>query len=503
MTARRAGILVGVATLAAGVVAGHAAGGRDAAAAAKEPPNFLVVMVDDQSLNSFKRAYMPRTFDRIVDRGTRFRSGVAAPPLCCPDRAGVLTGQYPHHHGVFTNRPGYDSLRDPQNTLPVWLQRAGYHTGFVGKFLNGYTDAEGARPAAGFDNWFGFMGFPGYYDYSVSKNGELRRFGSDRRDYSTNVLTRKAKRFLRTSSHASDPFFLWLAYEAPHGWRSPIPPCRRAASAGPPDRASVRAVSHIPLPRPPSFNEGNVSDKPPAIRNLPFLNRLEIRRIKNNWRCALAAVAELDRGVGRVMRQLSQTGEASNTIVVYVSDNGNFFGEHRRANGKADIYEPSLNVPFAVKVPDAYRKGPRVPDRHAVVSNQDIAATLIDYADRYTGDVSTCADPGDCRRMDGRSFAPLVGGWGEWPRNRGVLVEISSGAHEYEAIRTPRYAYSELASGERELYDLRTDPYELRNQADAADFASVQGELAARLAVLRRCSGVRGRDAPSARPFCE
>jgi N-acetylglucosamine-6-sulfatase len=502
-TARRAGILIGLVTLAVGFHARAATGGDEAAAAATKPPNFLVVLVDDQSMNSFKRAYMPRTFDGIVDRGTRFRSGLAAPPLCCPDRAGILTGQYPHNHGVFTNEPGYASLRDPQNTLPVWLQRAGYRTGFVGKFLNGYTDIAGSSPAPGFDDWFGFVGFPGYYDYDISTNGNVRHFGSRRSDYSTDVLTRKAKRFLRKSSHSSDPFFLWLAYEAPHGWRSPIHPCRHAASPGPPDRASVRAMEHVPLPRPPSFNEPDVSDKPAAIRNLPLLSHREIRQIKNNWHCTLAAVAQLDRGVGRVMRELKRDGEGRNTIVIYVSDNGNFFGEHRRQSGKADIYEPALNVPYAVKVPAAYRKGPRVDDRNAPVSNQDIAATLMDYADRYLGGVESCAGPGHCRRMDGRSLAPLVGGPGSWPRNRGVLAEISSGTHDYHAIRTPRYLYSELVTGERELYDLRTDPFELDNRADDPDLATTQRSLAARLALLRRCSGVQGRDAPSARPFCE
>ena len=501
-TARWAGILVGLATLVLGLHA-RAAGGDEAAAATTEPPNFLVVLVDDQSLNSFKRAYMPQTFDRIVDRGTRFRSGVAAPPLCCPDRAGILTGQYPHNHGVFSNNPGYASLREPHNTLPVWLQRAGYRTGFVGKFLNGYTEVAGASPAPGFDHWFGFLGFPGYYDYDVTLNGRVRHFGSRRSDYSTDVLTRKAKRFLEKSSHSSDPFLLWLAYEAPHGWRSPVYPCRRAASPGPPDRASVRAVEHVPLPRPPSFNEREVSDKPAAIRNLPRLDHQEIKEIKNNWHCTLAAIAELDQGVGRVMRELKRDGEARNTIVIYVSDNGNFFGEHRRPNGKADIYEPALNVPYAVKVPDAYRRGSRVPERHAVVSNQDIAATLVDYADRYLGGVATCAGPSDCRRMDGRSLAPLVGGRGTWPRNRGVLAEIASGDHRYEAIRIPRYVYSELATGYRELYDLRTDPYELDNRARDPDLATTQRTLAARLALLRSCSGVQGRDAPSARPFCE
>jgi N-acetylglucosamine-6-sulfatase len=496
-------MLLGAIALAAGICAHIASGEATAAAAAPQPPNFLIVLADDQAQNSFKRAYMPRTFADIVDRGTRFRDGVAAPPLCCPDRAGILTGQYPHNHGVFSNDPGYPSMRDPGDTLPVWLNRAGYRTGFVGKFLNGYSDEHGTAPAPGFDDWFGFVGVPGYYDYDVSDDGRLRHFSNRRGDYSTDVFTRQATSFLAQSSDSSDPFFLWLAYEAPHGWRSPIHPCERASSPGPPTKAAYRRFKDVPLPRPPSFNERDVSDKPAAIRNLPRLGGHAIDRIKNDWHCTLAAVHALDTGVGSVMKKLRNEGEAHNTVVFYVSDNGNYFGEHRRPNGKSDVYEPSLNVPYAVKMPAAYRSGPQVDERGVVVSNQDIAATIVDYANRYAGGVDTCVAPGHCRRMDGRTLAPLVGSGGTWQAHRGVLDEIAKPPHEYNAIRTPRYAYSELATGERELYDLKRDPYELHNHAGQPAYAAVQGRLASRLALLRRCSGVQGRDAPSARPFCE
>ncbi|MDX6617585.1 MAG: hypothetical protein QOD60_2676 [Solirubrobacterales bacterium] len=491
------------AALAGGLWAHMATGGDAAAAAASQAPNFLIVLADDQAQNSFRPTYMPRTFDDIVDRGTLFRNGIAAPPLCCPDRAGILTGQYPHNHGVFSNDPGYPTLRHPHDTLPVWLHRAGYRTGFVGKFLNGYSEEAGTAPAPGFDSWFGFLGFPGYYDYDMSRNGSRRHFGSRRSDYSTDVLTRHAKQFLASSASSSAPFFLWLAYEAPHGWRSTIPPCLHATSPGPPTKAAYRAVKDVPLPRPPSFNERNVSDKPAAIRALPRLDSKAIDQIKVDWHCTLAAVAALDKGVGSVISELKRAGELQNTIVFYVSDNGTYFGEHRRPTGKSDIYEPSLNVPYAVKMPRAYRSGPRVDHRDAVVSNQDIAATIVDYAKRYAGGVQTCAAPGNCRRMDGRSLAPLVGGRGSWPTDRGVLAEINSGPHDYHAVRTPRYAYSELVTGERELYDLKKDPYELHNRAGRPAYAAVQNRLAARLALLRRCSGVQGRDPPSARPFCE
>src|SRR3954466_6567886 len=192
-------MLAGAIALVAGICAHMASGEATAAAgaAATQPPNFLIVLADDQAQNSFKRAYMPRTFANIVNAGTRFPDGVAAPPLCCPDRAGILTGQYPHNHGVFSNDPGYPSLRDPQNTIPVWLQRAGYRTGFVGKYLNHYTDEAGASPPPGVDTWFGAVGPPRYYYYDVSVDGEFRHFGTDRSAYSTDVFTRKARLFLR------------------------------------------------------------------------------------------------------------------------------------------------------------------------------------------------------------------------------------------------------------------------------------------------------------------
>jgi N-acetylglucosamine-6-sulfatase len=499
---RPAEVALALAIVAMGALLGAGTSGAGGGTHRQPPPNFILILTDDQATNTFKRAYMPRTFDDIVDQGTRFRNGIAAPPLCCPDRAGILTGQYPHNHGVFSNDPGYPSLRDPRNTVPVWLNRAGYRTGFVGKFLNHYSDGGNASPAPGFDQWFGFLGSPNYYDYDVSDNGRIRHYGSGRGDYSTDVLSRRASAFVKRSAQVGDPFFLWLAYEAPHGARSPISPCWGPSSAAPPDQASVRAVMDIPLPRPPSFNEADVSDKPAAIRSLPRFDGAAIETIENIWHCALAAVKELDKGVGRVMQELKDDGEARNTVVVYVSDNGYFFGEHRRILGKSDVYEPALHVPFAVKVPHAYRSA-RVHRSDEVVSNQDIAATMIDYANRSLRDVRTCDRSGDCRRMDGRSFAPLVGGAGRWPSGRGVLAEIDADQQHYEAIRVPRYTYSELATGERELYDLKSDPYELRNQAASPAYAGVERRLAARLAVLRHCSGIKRRDARSARPFCE
>jgi N-acetylglucosamine-6-sulfatase len=477
-------------------------GMRAQAGDATHAPNFLVITVDDQATNSFKRSFMPRTFDWIVDPGTRFRNGLAAPPLCCPDRAGVLTGQYPHNSGVWDNRPGYRELIDPGNTLPVWLHNAGYRTGLIGKYLNHYESHAGLTPAPGFDRWFAFADSDYYYNYEVSNDGVPRSFGADRTDYSTDVLSRKARAFLADPSDA--PFFLWLTYNAPHSADNiDLEPCGRGSPTAP-DRPAYDRFQHEPLPKPTSFNERNVGDKPLAISKLPALDTGQIASIRRRWRCTLAAMYQVDRRIGRLMQQLKDQGELADTIVVYGSDNGFLFGEHRIARGKAQVYEPSLRVPFALRVPHRYRAEPRVERVGDVVSNQDLAPTMLDYADDYLPDVSPCSAPGHCRRMDGRSLRPLLGDGGQWPVDRAVLAEINdANTSTYEAIRARRFVYEELGSGEKELYDLGLDPGELRNRADSPDYAAEQLGLGLRLQSLEQCSGVEGRDPPTAAPFCE
>src|SRR3954447_16208397 len=190
--------LVAIAAAATGLGSGAAS------ASAAKRPNLLIVLVDDQAENTFKPRFMPQTYRWIVDPGTRFTSGLAAPPLCCPDRAGILTGQYPHDSGVFSNDPGYPMLHDEGDTLPVWLRRDGYRTGFIGKFLNNSVSRLGRRKAPGFDRWFAYDSGSAYFDYTVANQRESAGFGSRPGSFTTNVFTRQAMRF--TGSASSKPF---------------------------------------------------------------------------------------------------------------------------------------------------------------------------------------------------------------------------------------------------------------------------------------------------------
>ncbi len=448
-------------------------------------PNFIVILVDDQATNTFNRDFMPRTYRWIVDRGTNFTNGLAAPPLCCPDRAGILTGQYPHNDGVFSNDPGYPSLNDPGDTLPVWLHRAGYRTGFIGKFLNNTVATLGHTKAPGFDRWFAYDHGNQYFDYTMADQESEKAFGSQPASYTTNVFTRQALNF--TGAHQGKPFFLWLAYNAPHDAHEGRGHCKRLdplLARG----ADYRRFASRKLPRPPSFNERDVSDKPQAIRSLPKVTADSFANMTRRYRCTAAAMHEVDRGVAKVMRSLRRSGELDNTIVMYTSDNGYFFGQHRINRGKSLPYEPALRVPFAVRVPSRYREGPQQPAEGRVVANIDIAPTLLDYA----GAVAPCASDSDCRVLDGRSLRALLGGTGDWPPDRGVLAEINSRAAQYSAIRTRHWMYAEYPDGELELYDLHRDPFELRNRAGQPAYATTQLQLAQRLGALRNCSGTVG-----------
>jgi N-acetylglucosamine-6-sulfatase len=491
---------VGLASITAGAIGAGHPGAATPAQAAANAPNVVLIVVDDQASNSFRPMYQPQTFRWLVRGGTKFTNGLAAPPLCCPDRAGLLTGDYPHNSGVFWDDPGYGSLVDNGDTLPVWLQRAGYRTGLVGKLMNGYDEHEGLAPAPGFESWFNLLGTKRYYDYQVSDQGILRSYGTARRDYSTDVFARQAKSFIRESSQGTSPFFLWLGFDAPHTAHAGFVKGCRGNDPIPPDHKFFTRYRRVPLPRPPDFNEFDVSDKPNEVADLSRITPTVFDNVRRRFRCTLAADLEVDRAIGRIRRELARDGEAGRTIVFYYSDNGYFFGEHRIPRGKTLPYEPALRVPYAVRVPSRYRLHPQARVRTQLVTNEDIPATILDYA----GNPPSCARDVDCRTLDGRSIRPLLGGAGRWPHDRAVLAEISGGTKHWRAIRTPQYLYARYEGGGRELYDLRRDPDELHNLWSEPAASSVEGALADRLRRLRHCAGIQGRDQKlNGVPFCD
>ena len=443
-------------------------GGEHASAQGLERPrpNVVVVMTDDQTAESVR--VMPNLQARVAAEGTTFTNSFATYPLCCPSRATFLTGQYAHNHGVLSNRlpaGGFEKF-DGTNSLPVWLQDSGYETAHVGKYLNGYGRPDPWEVPPGWSEWYGLVDPSAYrmYGYRLNENGTLVKHGHAEVDYQTDVLADRAEEYILRRASGDAPFFLSVAPLAPHSENG----LSEGAVRNP--RPALRHHGYFraePLPRPPSFDEEDVSDKPAFVRALPPLDARTVAGIRRNYRSQLESLLAVDDMVGRIVDALEFSGELDNTVLVFTSDNGFFNGEHRLPTGKVHHYEEASRVPLIVRGPGF----PAGSNRVQPVGNIDLAPTIVDLAGASAG-----------RLMDGRSLAPLAGS-DKRELDRDLLLESQS----YAAIRTARFVYVEYSTGERELYDLVRDPFQLESlHADPAHAVTRQ-VLARELASLRGC----------------
>jgi N-acetylglucosamine-6-sulfatase len=460
-----------------------------AGAAPLERPNIVVIMTDDQTLESMR--VMSGVERALAAEGTTFDRAFVSNALCCPSRATLFSGQYSHNHGVIGNAApdgGYSRL-DRRNWLPVWLQRAGYHTVHIGKFLNQYGIRIPTHVPPGWSEWYASVDPSTYffYGYTLNENGLLYTYGLDRNPiyYSTDYYAERALSVIRRMGDTRTPFFLSLAFLAPH-------------SGGPSDADDpVGLVTPSPAPRhvnlfqgerlppDPSYNESDVSDKPSFIQSLPPINSTRAAAIDENYQQRLESLLAVDEAVVRLVDTLRTERELDNTLILFTSDNGFFHGEHRVQLGKVLVYEPSIRVPLIMR-------GPGVPEgerRRQLVTNADLAPTILEAAG---------AKPG--KPQDGRSLFPLLADRGlEWGRD--LLIEGAPGVNQpaFDAIRTYRYVYVQHANGERELYDLQRDPHQLTSLHNDPAYADVQAELALRLGLLSACVGPSCRAKPAAR----
>jgi N-acetylglucosamine-6-sulfatase len=466
--------------LVAGTSGGATARPGATAAAAPDPrPNVVVIMTDDQTVESLRVMSNVKRF--LADRGTTFANSFVGFALCCPSRATFLTGQYGHNNGVLGNtlpHGGYAKL-DHSNTLAVWLQSAGYNTVHLGKYLNGYGRTDPTEIPAGWTEWRGSVDPSTYqfYGYTLNENGTLVTY---QRPYQTDLYARKAANIIRRRAAQPAPFFLWVAFLAPHGGGPREPDDPQGLGTPAPAPRHRNQFSSEPLPRPPSFNERDVSDKPIGIRRRPLLGADRVRAIREAYQQRLESLLAVDEAVAKIVATLRDSGELGNTLIVFTSDNGFFHGEHRVPAGKVLLYEPSIRVPLIMR-------GPGIPAGLRLrqhVGNVDLAPTIVDVAGATAG-----------RTMDGRSLLPLFADPTLRVR-RDLLIERTPGDGNFSAIRTPRYLYAEYWNGERELYDLDRDPHELQSRHGDPSYASIQADLAARLARLRICTGETCRTRP-------
>jgi N-acetylglucosamine-6-sulfatase len=525
-TARtRRSVGLALAALAGLIAFALATGGPGASAQGNsEPPNIIFIQTDDQTLESFRSGVMPNTVKLIGGSGgTTFTNAVVSTPLCCPSRVATLTGQYGHNNGVLSNNPGYAGLTDRGSVLPAWLQESGYVTAHVGKWLHQFEKVQKpkTKPAPGWDEWYTALEPRAYYDYTLYVNGGKVHYGDADRDHLTDVLTRTSVKLIRKYVPRDKPLFLELDQYAPHA--GPGRTKTKCLNAPVPSPGDEGLFKNEELPKPPSFNEEDISDKPSFIKDLPSLSDKQISSIEKRYRCTLASLAGVDSGVKKIWRALGQTGERDNTILVFMSDNGFFFGEHRLAKSKFRVYEEAIRVPLAIRVPPALLGGNAVGEVDQPVANIDLAPTLLELAG-----ADPCAATGGCRVMDGRSLLDVMtGSLAGWPQDRAIEIEFKekgvpselSASCTFAAVRTATEIFVEHTSvpepggqscrpaDEGERYDLANDPYELDNQFPAqpgSPAAQAQEALEQRLDQLRTCAGIEGRDPqPAGGFYCE
>jgi len=401
-----------------------------------ERPNFLIIVTDDQRFDTME--YMPNTQQLIFDQGVTFSSGYITTPFCCPSRSSILTGLYAHNHYVYVNT---NKLLLP--TMVEDLHKNGYYTGLVGKYLNSWDGS--VRPE--FDYWVSFFGgtVPHYYDPELNVNGDWGKHEG----YMTYIFEDYVKEYLDKATSQSKPFFLLFAPNAPHAPYTPL-------------KEDKGLLTDLEPFRPPSYNEEDISDKPSSIANKSLFSEDIIQEIDNTRTRQLLTLISLDRSIGAIMEKLEETGELDNTVVIFLSDNGKHWGEHRM-DTKSTAYEEVVKVPFAMRYP-ALIPTPYVED--GLVANIDIAPTIYELSETRMPEI-----------IDGSSLVDLLNGNGNW-RDK-LLLEAWPDRGWWNAVHTGRYVYIETVGDSSEFYDLLNDPYELENSINDPQYQSIIAELQA------------------------
>lgn len=414
-------------------------------------PNIVFILIDDLRWDEMDYPFvrLPH-LQRIAREGVRFRNAFVTTPLCSPSRASFLTGQYAHNHGITDNTD-----RSPRShqllTFPRLLHDAGYESAFLGKWHMGVDDS--ARP--GFDHWISVPGQGQYIDPVFNVNGERRTV----RGYFTDLLSGFAVDFVRRKRDR--PFVLYIAHKGVH------PDFHQAADGTATalrDNPFLPAERHkdlyadAPIPRRPSH--GKPPEGKPAlrrqIRDLPPLGPHTVtddETIRNRLRM----LASVDDGVGELLKALEQQGQLDNTLIVFTSDEGYFYGEHGLSEERRLAYEESIRIPLYMRWPALIRPGSVVSED---ALNIDLAPTLLELAG---------VPPS--KQMDGRSLAPLLQGR-KVPWRESFLIEYYSDTvfprvykMGYKAVRTRRWTYIRYVDleGMDELYDLEADPFQMKN----------------------------------------
>ncbi len=495
--------------------------GRPAEAGPSQP-NVVVIMLDDMRADDLDGPWMQKTNELLGDAGVRFANTFVPLPLCCPARSSFLTGQYPHNHGVWSHEEpwGYPALDDDE-TLPVWLQDAGYNTMFLGKYLNGYEgqdprtgDVEGSfYVPPGWSDWKASLGTNGTYNYSrtiLNDNGTPRSLVGE---YQTRAYGRIGSDMVRRWAAEPNPFFFWLNFTAPHtglpcepddpgcafGGSNPSleqeDPRVGGSPAVPPDRRGRYDGLVKQIPGFVIESDSDTAGKPSYLRDRQRLTAGQRAGLLETTRQRYEAESVVDDQVARLIATLRQTGELDNTVVMLTSDNGYFLGEHRIRIGKIFPYEPSIRVPLLMR-------GPGIPAgqvRTDPFSMIDFAPTIMQLAHVQapiaTDGISMLSAARDGDRGWQRALLTETG-----PRDTAAALEPDGTPMPYDderpnalsptqGVRVENLMYVENIGGFRELYDLRSDPNEMHNLAHDPRYQPQMRTFARILHQLRGCAG--------------
>jgi N-acetylglucosamine-6-sulfatase len=436
---------------------------------------------------------MPKTKRLIGNKGVTFDNAYFSEPMCCPSRASMFRGQYPHNTHVTQNTYPDGSFKKyweqglARDTYATRLHDAGYRTFYAGKVMNGYgqkTEGKRLRPVLpGFSVFRGAIGDPEdntfkFEDGSVKSFPETEQHtrGADKNaiyGLHDKIVTDWAQDFVERSKGNDKPFALVLSLHSPH------------FPASYPDSYQDRFVT-AGLPRSPGYNEADVSDKPRFLRE-PKITSQEKEDLISYQRKRLRSAAFADNQIGQLVSTLKQTGQFHNTVFVFWSDNGYHMGQHRQiginteGNEKGDVGSKGLPYLEDVRFPMLV-SGPGIPAgarSHKFISAVDLLPTLLDVAGAHVPNYA-----------DGRSFLPLARGkdiaWRDF-----AYSEMSNAAgtpeRNWRAVYTQKEAYHEwTATGDKELYDLSRDPYELHNLLSPGDSAASLGTLVKKMATCSR-----------------
>jgi arylsulfatase A-like enzyme len=533
-----------------------------------QKPSFVVVQTDDETmeelydgvrmLSGAEEFAMPNTLQLLGEKGVTFSRYYTPYSLCAPSRVSLLTGRYAHNDNVRGNVPpnggwtGFQARQAYSHNIATWLQGAGYRTIHIGKILNGYGDAPyspGTEEPPGWSSWHTILNSDTdhyAYGYLLNNNGvvegpygdsgswETREYGAiDDAGcpyaplnglpcyYETDMFNQLAVGEL-AATPAEQPFYMQVDYTSPHG------DFRRPAGPQPATR-DIGRFSGAPLPdtRAEGFNEGNVNDKPRFIREAPYLSATEIHTYRVYYQNCLNALISVDEGVKGIVDELGALGRLRNTYIIFTSDNGFFFGQHRLVGGKFLAYEPSTHLPLIIRGPGIkpntqsgqlanttdiaptilelaevapdksidgvslvpYAKDPTLRSRRPLLFESFVQTDDVEANGQAPTEISTPerAAAGPARgKLLGRAAARASG---SAAKNPPAHASVVAPPRNYYGIRLGPYKYIEWPDGEKELYDINKDPNELNNIVRDLNFAPIRSFMHQELERLEECSG--------------